>query len=163
MNNITVRHQNGSKLHLDLKDNKVLTEKFTEAVSNILHGESLLPSLTKAHDSGSHDCDEYKATSKRSVMNINFCQKNSDKIVIVHLNINSITQNFDGFIQITIGNFDILMITEPKLDASFGKGQFLIKEFSEPYRLDRNSNTGGIMLPCRENISSKLQSIEKIQ
>lgn len=101
--------------------------------------------------------------NKRSVMNINFCQKNSDKIVIVHLNMNSIRQNFDGLIQITTGKFDILMITEPKLDESFGNGQFLIKEFSEPYKLDHNSNAGEIMLPFREDISSKLQSIEKIQ
>ena len=36
-NTITVRHLNGSKLHLNLKGNKVLTEKFTEAVSNKLH------------------------------------------------------------------------------------------------------------------------------
>ena len=36
-NTITVRHLNGSKLHLNLKENKVLTEKFTEAVSNILY------------------------------------------------------------------------------------------------------------------------------
>ena len=56
--NITVRHQNRPKLHLDLKDNKVLTETFTEAVSNILRGDALLPSLRKANDSGFHDCDE---------------------------------------------------------------------------------------------------------
>ena len=36
-NTITVRHLNGSKLHLNLKDKKILTEKFTEAASTILH------------------------------------------------------------------------------------------------------------------------------
>ena len=36
-NTITVRHLNCSKVHLYLKDNKVLTKKFKEAVSNILH------------------------------------------------------------------------------------------------------------------------------
>ena len=34
---ITIRHLNGSRLHLNLKGNKIFTEKFTEAVSNILH------------------------------------------------------------------------------------------------------------------------------
>ena len=34
---ITILHLNDPKLHLNLKVNKVLAEKFTEAVSNILH------------------------------------------------------------------------------------------------------------------------------
>ena len=35
---ITIRHHlNGCRLHLNLKGNKIFTEKFTEAVSNILH------------------------------------------------------------------------------------------------------------------------------
>ena len=38
------------------------------------------------------------------------------------------------------------MIFETKLDESFPKGQFLIKGFIEPYRLDRNSKGGGITL-----------------
>ena len=36
-NNVTVPHLNDTKLHLNLKGNKVLTEKLTEAVSNILN------------------------------------------------------------------------------------------------------------------------------
>ena len=36
-NTITIRHLNGSRLHLNLKSNKVFTEKFTVAVSDILH------------------------------------------------------------------------------------------------------------------------------
>ena len=36
-NTISDHHLNGSKLHLNLKDNKVLTEKLTEAVSNSLY------------------------------------------------------------------------------------------------------------------------------
>lgn len=40
-NTITVRHLHGSKLHLNLKGNKVLTEKSTEAISNIFHRQSL--------------------------------------------------------------------------------------------------------------------------
>ena len=53
------------------------------------------------------------------------------------------------------------MISKAKLDESFPKGQFLIKGFIELYRLDRNSNRGGIMLFFREGIPSKLLSIEK--
>ena len=53
------------------------------------------------------------------------------------------------------------MIPETKLDESFPKGQFLIKGFSEPYTLDRNSKGGGIMLLIRKDFPSKLMSIEK--
>ena len=53
-------------------------------------------------------------------------------------------------------NIDILMISETKLDPSFPTGQFHIHGFSEPYRFDRNSSGGGILLYIREDIPSKL-------
>ena len=53
------------------------------------------------------------------------------------------------------------MIPKTKLDESFPKGQFLIKGFSDPYRMDRNSKGVGIMLFIREDILSKLLPIEK--
>ena len=52
------------------------------------------------------------------------------------------------------------MISETKLDNSFPDGQFLISGYSSPYRLDRNCQGGGIMLHVREDIPSKLLSIE---
>ena len=88
-------------------------------------------------------------------------QKNLGKIVIGHLNFNSIRQKFHSLMEITTGNIDILMISETKLDDSFPKGQFLLKGFSESYRLDCNSKKGGIMLFIREDTPSKLLSIEK--
>ena len=103
-NTITVRHLNGSKLHLYLKGNKVLTEKFTEAVTNILHWRSLLHSLREANDDNYsfHNCGECKATFKRSLMNIkslkDIRQKNLGKIVIGHLNINVLRQKCDSLI-----------------------------------------------------------------
>ena len=48
------------------------------------------------------------------------------------------------------------MISETKLDPFFPTGQFRIHGFSEPYRFDRNSNGGLILLYIREDISSKL-------
>ena len=37
-------------------------------------------------------------------------------------------------------------VSETKIDDSFPIGNFLIDKFSTPYRLDRNSNGGGLML-----------------
>ena len=53
------------------------------------------------------------------------------------------------------------MISETKLDSSFPEGQFLIKGYNAPYRMDRNSHGGGIMLYVREDITSKLLNCEK--
>ena len=50
------------------------------------------------------------------------------------------------------------MVSETKLDESFPIGQFIIE--GVPYRVGRNANGGGIMLFVREDISSKLLSVE---
>ena len=54
------------------------------------------------------------------------------------------------------------MISETKLDNSFPEGQLLIEGYSKPYRIDRNSHGGGIMLYVRVDIPSKLLSIESL-
>ena len=48
------------------------------------------------------------------------------------------------------------MISETKLNSSFPNAQFYMKSYSKPYRLDRNSKGGGIILYVREDIPSKL-------
>ena len=79
-----------------------------------------------------------------------------DKLIMGHLNINSIRNKFDAFSLIVKNNVDILMISETKLDDSFPTGQFLLYGFRGPYRLDRNSKGGGILLCIREDIPSRL-------
>ena len=87
--------------------------------------------------------------------------KNLNKIIIGHLNINSIRNKFDFLTHQVKGNIDILMISETKLDESFPVGQFLMDGYSVPYRLDRDRNGGGILLYIREDIPSKLLSINR--
>ena len=53
------------------------------------------------------------------------------------------------------------MISETKLDERFQTSQFFMKGFSSPHSLDRNCNGGGILLYIREDIPSKLLSIER--
>ena len=59
-------------------------------------------------------------------------------------------------------NKDTMMITEAKLDESFLIGQFFINVFSSPFCLDRDRNGGGILLYIREDVPSKLLTIENI-
>ena len=54
------------------------------------------------------------------------------------------------------GYFDVIIVTETKLDDSFPKAQFCIDGFSIPYRLDRNRNGGGLMIYVRDDIPSKM-------
>ena len=56
-----------------------------------------------------------------------------DKLIIAHLNINSIRDKFDSHSFMAKNNADILLISETKLDDSFPSGQFKICGFSMPY------------------------------
>ena len=51
---------------------------------------------------------------------------------------------------------DILMISETKPHALYH-----LKDFSNPYRLDRNSHGGGILVYIRDNIPSNLVKLIK--
>ena len=82
--------------------------------------------------------------------------KNIHRIVIAHININSIRNKFDFLAEAISGNIDVLLVTETKLDSSFPRAQFFIQGFTDPYRLDRNKHGGGIILYIREDIPSKL-------
>ena len=79
--------------------------------------------------------------------------------MVGHLNINSIRSKFDFLAHQVKGNMDILMISETKLDESFPVGQFLMDGYSVPYHFDRDGDGGGILLYIREDIPSKLLSI----
>ena len=82
--------------------------------------------------------------------------KNVNRLICAQLNINSIRNKFDSLVNIINNNTDIPMISETKLDPSFPNSQFHIHGFSEPYRLDRNGNSGGILLYIIKDIPSKL-------
>ena len=79
-----------------------------------------------------------------------------DNIIVGILNINSISRKFDEFKLMVSGYFDVIIVTETKLDDSFPKAQFCIDGFSIPYRLDRNRNGGGLTIYVRDDIPSKM-------
>ena len=86
---------------------------------------------------------------------------NSDKLVFAHININSIRNKFEFLSTQVKGNIDVLMVSETKIDNSFPVGNFVIDGFSTPYRLDRDSNGGLIMMYVREDILSNLLATDK--
>ena len=62
---------------------------------------------------------------------------------------------FDGLKLLAKDSLDVLMISETKLDETFPEGQFLMDGFTPLYRIDKNTNGGGIMLYIREDIQSR--------
>ena len=55
----------------------------------------------------------------------------------------------------------MVMISKPKLDSSFPKGQFHLHGYSELYRVDRNRNGDGILVSVREETLSKFIESQK--
>ena len=74
----------------------------------------------------------------------------------LNININSLSSKFDDLKVLISGMFDILIITETKVDDTYPISQFHIDGYSMPYRLDRNRNGGGVIIYVREVIPSKI-------
>ena len=118
-------------------------------------------SLENSRVSNTVTCDEFSAKKPDVNTNLDFIRKgNFNRLFLAHININSIRNKLDILVQQITNNVDILIISETKLDNSFPEGQFLIPGYSSLYHFDRNCRGGGIMLYVREDIPSKLLSIE---
>ena len=81
--------------------------------------------------------------------------RNLNRLVIGHLNINSLRNKFESLKLLLRDNIDILVITESKLDDTFTLQQFAIEGYALPYRLDKNSMSGGVVIYVREDIPCK--------
>ena len=61
---------------------------------------------------------------------------------------NSLQNKFESLQHIINKNIDVFLISETKTDSSFPSVQFHLG-YETPYRLDRNTNGGGILLYIR--------------
>ena len=89
---------------------------------------------------------------------------NINRIIVGHLNVNSLAEKFDSMKVIIPGNIDIMVISESKLDDSYPNSQFIIEGFSEPFRLNRNVNGGGVLifsLPIAPNLFNILRLYQR--
>ena len=81
-------------------------------------------------------------TPKESIKKLKF--ENPNKLIIRHLNINSIRNKLDCLFDIVGKNVDIFLISESKFNNTFPNGQFLMNGFHEPFRKDRTDKRGGL-------------------
>ena len=152
---IKQRHLNKSRLHLNSKRSAVLGETFVNHLSDIFDWK-----LEKNY-ADKIGCNDEHMSSSPYADNLKFIRKdNWNKLIIAYLNINSIRNKFDFLVDKIMGNVDIMMISETKLDNTFPNGQFLIDGFNEPIRTDKNKNGGGILLFIKEDIPTKVLSFE---
>ena len=87
-------------------------------------------------------------------------QANTNKLIFAHININSLRNKFELLVNQVNGNIDVIMMSKTKIDDSFPLENFLIDGFSKPYRLDRDSLGGSILLYVREDIPKNLLEVE---
>ena len=115
---------------------------------------------------GSSNLAGYKSNSKNFWTETNHLKSlrksNLNRLIFAHVNINSIRNKFEFLAKDLASSVDLLMISETKIDNSFPKGQFLIKGFCEPFRIDRNIHGGGILFYVGEDIPVKLLSVEPL-
>ena len=103
------------------------------------------------------ECDtESELTSNTSLSINEVRRKYSNKIILAHININSIRNKFEMLCEFIDGNIDILLISETKIDESFPSSQFFIPGFSTPFRYDRSGNAGGLLFYVRQDIPAKI-------
>ena len=62
------------------------------------------------------------------------CVRFANRLICAHLNKNSVRNKFYLLSDIIKNNFNILMISETKLDLSFPNGQFQIHGYPESYK-----------------------------
>ena len=67
--------------------------------------------------------------------------RSPDKLILGHVNVNSIRNKFDSLMYMLDKNVDIFLISETKLDDWFPSAQFKIG-LTTPYRYDRNDKGG---------------------
>ena len=104
--------------------------------------------------------DESQKCEKFTDFLFNIRKHHSNKIIMAHININSLRNKFGILTNSASGYIDILMISETKLDDTFPHVLFHLKDFSSLHRLDRNS-LGQILVYVKDNIPSHLVKLEK--
>ena len=93
-----------------------------------------------------------RKTSRVKITAVTKVWKNWDKKIWIVLSKRPI------FLQKEVcANLDILLLSETKLDNTFPSAQFPRDGFLKPYRPDRCSNGGGILLYMRDGFPSRLK------
>ena len=87
-------------------------------------------------------------------------QKHPNKIIIGHLNVNSIRNKFVPLQSMFQNTLDIFLVSETKLDDTFTSAQFCVQGYQNPFRRDRTANGGGLLFYVSDNIICKQLNVD---
>ena len=169
-NNIIVRHLGGKGLHLNQSGSNFLSKNVLIAIEKFWKAKEWADTSNNSFvESEKPFRPESASVSRRSNTSLTTCflenlrAKSNNRPIIAQLNINSLRNKF-GFLSSQITKYvDILLLSETKLHDSFPTAQFSLDAFCKPYRLDRSSNRGGILLYVRDDIPSRFLTDCKIK
>ena len=97
------------------------------------------------------ESEEQDLTTKLKAFRV----RNINRIIITHINLNSIRNKIDLLAEGVRENIDILMASEIKIDDTFPTSQLIISGFTTLFRFDRTDNGVGKIVYIREDILSK--------
>ena len=145
-------------------------ELSTPVIMDLISGDSFhhdvnvtesLPCPSNTNQAKTNDISDTPYSSLNSLR-----IKNPNRIILGHLNINSIRNKIDMVSDLVEGKIDILLLSETKIDNTFPTSQFKISGFSLPHRHDRSVNGlngGGLLLYVRKDIPSKIIPMKFLQ
>ena len=152
-------------LNLNESGSRRLTINFLECIKKIWKNESYasiteedeLAICSKKYNLSNSHIESDKEKGKRQNINLKcLTEGNPNHPIFPQVNINSIRNKFQFLASQIINNVGVLLLCETKLGDSFPTAQFLLDGFPKPYRLNRRSNGGGILLYVKDDISSRL-------
>lgn len=128
-------------LNLDDRKSKKLKETQDSIEHEInLHFEKII-TLSNNQNTFLNDINEHTLSDPIDECDLLKMKKlrlqNTKKIIMGHLNINSIPNKFDGIMDVIKDKLDIFLISETKIDDSFPEAQFFYNGYSLPHRRDR--------------------------
>ena len=135
------------KLHLNKKGDSILANNLLKYLRSNFWKNST--------DSNCSRINDVECISELSEVN------NLNRIVLAHLNFNSLRNKLDLLADQMKGNVDVLAISETKLHDSFPAGQIKIPGYASPFKLDWIKNGGGILVFLRDDIPIKFSSSEE--
>ena len=158
--NIKEIHLGVRKLHLNKKGNSVFAKNLLNYLNKAFGDDCNCLRVSWVND------DEYKFKQLNDLsedVSVNSLKavrlKNLNRIIIAYLNINSLRKKSDLLTEQVKTNVDVLVISETTVDSSFPV-VISVAGFCTPFRKDRDQFGGGIMVFVREDIPSKLLSLE---
>ena len=76
-------------------------------------------------------------------------------LTLGYININSIRNKLNGFMNYVKKSLNVIAFAETKIDDSFPSSQFYVNDMKKPLRLDVSEKSGGLLVYVDNNISSK--------